>query len=127
MSGRKNVVVYTVCEDRSLGASFQLDPTWIKFLDNASFQINVTTTNSEGTFAIEVSNDYAVNEVTGSVTNAGVWTALNLGGTPRVEATDTQIIIDLNQLGFKAMRVAYTSTVAGTGTCSAYLTAKEIG
>jgi hypothetical protein len=125
---RKNVVVYTLVENQSLAASFNSPVTFIKYLDNASYQINITTTNSIGTFAVQVSNDYEVSEVTGAVSNPGNWVSLDLaGGVPFANAANDDIVINLTLLAFKAMRLAYTSTVAGTGTCDITLTAKQIG
>lgn len=125
---RKNTLIYTLAEGQSLAASFQTEPTIVLRLDNCSYQINVTTTDSEGTFAVEISNDYRVNETTGVVTNAGTWIPLNLaGGTPIVNAANDTIAISLNQLPFYAVRLAYTSSVAGTGTCDIFISDKQIG
>lgn len=113
----------------SLSTSFNSPATVVRYLDNCSYQINVTTTDSQGTFTVEVSNDYYVNEGNDSVVvNAGTWVALTLaGGTPTVAAADDTIVINLNQLPFYAIRLAYNSTVAGTGTASIYITDKQIG
>jgi hypothetical protein len=126
---RKNVVVHEIASAQSLAASFSTTPTIVKYYDNCSYQINITTSNSTGTFSVEVSNDYAVTEGGPEVvTNAGTWVALTLaGGTPAVAAANDTIMINLNQLPFYAMRLTYTSTVAGTGTCDVYITSKQIG
>lgn len=125
---RKNILKYPVLTDQSLAASFQSAATLVKYLDNCSYQVNVTTTDSEGTLAVQSSNDYEIDEVTGAVVNAGTWIDLPLaGGTPVVNAADTNILIDLNQLSFIAIRLSYTSSVAGTGVCSATLVCRQIG
>jgi hypothetical protein len=126
---RKNTVVYQLAKAQSLAASFSTTPTIVRYLDNCSYQINVTTSDSTGTFQVEVSNDYYVNEGNDSVVmNPGSWTALTLaGGTPFVAAADDTIVINLNQLPFYAVRIHYTSTVAGTGTCDIFVTDKQIG
>lgn len=112
----------------SLATSFTAPPTIVKFLDNCSYQINVSTTNSTGTFAVQVSNDYSVYEPSGEVMNAGNWISLTLaGGTPSVNATPDLIVINLNQLPFYAIRLAYTANVAGTGTATIYIVDKQIG
>ena len=112
----------------SLSSSFTSPATVVRFLDNCSVQINITTTDSTGTFAIQVSNDYYVNEGNDSVVeNAGNWTSLTLaGGTPFANAANDTIVISLNQLPYYAVRVAYTSTIAGTGTCTIFMTDKEL-
>lgn len=124
---RKNVLVTELVAAQSLAASFTTQPTIVKFLDNCSYQINVTTTNSTGTFAVQVSNDYAVSEPTDTVTNTGTWNALPIGGTPTVVAANDVITIDMNQLPFYAVRLAYTSTIAGTGHVAIYITDKTLG
>lgn len=126
---RKNVLVYQLASNQSLSTSFQSAPTIVRYLDNCSYQIDVTTTNSTGTFQVQVSNNYHVNEGNDSVvTNPGTWIPLTLaGGVPTVSGADDQIMINLNQLPFYAVRLAYLSTIAGTGTCSIYITDKAVG
>ncbi len=125
---RKNTLVYEVAASQSLATSFTTSPTVIRYLDNCSYQINVTTTNSTGTFAVQVSNDYYVNEGNdGVVVNPGTWTTLTLSGTPTVSGTNDNIVIDLHQLPYYGVRLAYTSTVAGTGTASIYMVDKMVG
>jgi len=124
---RKNVLQYQVANDKSLATSFVSDPTIIKFLDNCSYQINITTSDSSGTFAVEASNDYSYNQTTNSVINPGTWVAVDLeGGIPYAAGANDSILIDLNQLPFNAIRVKYTSSVAGTGTCDIFLNAKQL-
>lgn len=126
---RKNTLVTPLVLNQSLAATFHSNPTVVRNLDNCSYQINITTTDSQGTFAVEVSNDYYVNEGNDNVVqNAGTWVPLTLaGGTPSVAAANDTIVINLNQLPFYAVRLTYNSTVAGTGHCSIYITDKQIG
>lgn len=124
---RKNVVVHTLEQDKSLAASFVTEPTLVKFLDNVAYQINIATTNSIGTFAVEASVDYAVNEPTGAVTNPGNWTALPLGGSPAAAGANDTILINLNQLPFNAVRVSYTASTPGTGTCDVLIQCRQLG
>lgn len=115
----------------SLAASFNTPATVVRFLDNCSYQVNVVTTDSSGTFAVEMSNDYYVNPASGTIENAGNWIPLTLtsalGAVPTVAATSTNISINLNQLPFYAVRLAYTSGTAGTGTCVIFISDKVIG
>ena len=126
---RKNVLPYKLAIAQSLSASFNSAPTVIKNLDNISYQINLLTTNSIGTFAVQCSNDYEINSANdNAAVNPGTWVSLTLGGgTPFVNAANDSIIIDLNQLPYSAIRVAYTSSTPGTGTCDIYLLAKTVG
>lgn len=124
---RKNIVQYQVANDKPMSSSFTSDPTVIKYLDNCSYQINITTSDSTGTFVVQASNDYAGSDPVVAAANAGNWVDIPLeGGTPYAAAANDSILIDLNQLPFNAVRVKYTSSVAGTGTCDIVLMAKQL-
>lgn len=125
----KNTLVYQVAKGQSLATSFTSAPTIVRNMDNCSYQINITTSNSVGTFAVEVSNDYSLNVANDNApVNAGHWVALTLaGGTPFVSAANDNIVINLNQLPFFAVRLRYTSSTAGTGTADIFLTNKRLG
>lgn len=124
---RKDVLVHQLASAQSLAASFNSDPTVISYSDNIGYQINVTTTNSVGIFTVQASLDYA-KSITGAVLNSGTWVDLTLaGGVPSVAAANDQIIISLNQLPFVAVRLKYTSSVAGTGTAGLYIVSKQVG
>lgn len=125
---RKNILVYEVAAAHSLSASFQTAATVINYLDNCSYQINITTSDSIGTFSVQGSNDYQVSDPMGVIVNSGHWIDLTLGGgTPFANAANDNIIIDLNQLPFSAIRLTYTATTPGTGTCDIFLTCKQVG
>lgn len=125
---RKNIVVHRLVSAQSLAASFNSEVTVIRYLDNLSYQINITTSNSTGTFKVQGSNDYAVSEPGTQVTNSGTWVDLTLGGgTPSVAAANDSILINMNQLPFTAIRLVYTAGTAGTGTCAIYVVGKQIG
>lgn len=113
---------------QSLAASFLSPVTFIQHLDNCSYQINITTTNSIGTFKVQGSNDYTPNVVGNTVASSGTWVDLPLGGgTPNANAANDNIMIDLNQLPFNAIRLSYTAGTAGTGTCDMWLVCKQVG
>lgn len=125
---RKNTVNYQVASNQSLSSAFTSVPTEVITLDNLSYQINITTTDSVGTFAVQASDDYATYEPSGVVTNSGTWYNLPLGGgTPFANMANDTINIYLNQVAFKALRIAYTPSVAGTGVCNIFVTAKQLG
>lgn len=124
---RKNVVPYHLLRSQSLASSFTSPVTTVNYMDNISYEIDIITTDSVGSFAVEVSNSYQVDNTTGTVINAGTWAQLNLGGTPVVNATNDSIIINLNQIPYNAVRLSYTANTPGTGTCEAYLLARQIG
>jgi hypothetical protein len=133
---RKNVVVTQLYSNPlnptvpfSLSSAFTTPITVVRDLDNCSYQINTATTDSTGSFLVEVSNDYYVNPAAdGTVTNPGSWSSLTLaGGTPSVNAVNDTIVINLNQLPFYAVRLRYAPNVPGTGTATVFITHKQIG
>jgi len=128
MSNRKNVLKYQVASAQSLAANFSSPATMITYLDNCSYQINISTVNSTGTFIVEGSNDYQEREAVQNPHN-GNWVPIPLAGptaNPVAAGANDSILIDLNQLPFNAIRVSYTSTVAGTGTADIFLESKEL-
>jgi len=122
---RKNQLVYKVAEAQSLGASFITAPTLIKYLDNVAYQI-IQTGTPTGEFFVEASVDYAFDEVAQNVQNPGHWDALPLSTRLLLAGTPEDILVNLNQLPFTAIRVRYTRS-SGTGTADIYLTARQIG
>lgn len=126
---RKDVIKTPLVIGQSLASSFSAAPTIVSFLDNCSYQINITTTDSSGTFSIEGSNDYQPAN-TNLPINPGTWVALPLSGAtanPVAAGANDSILINLNQIPFSALRVSYSSSVAGTGTCDVYIMHKQIG
>jgi phosphatidate phosphatase APP1 len=123
---RKNVLEpVRLVSSQSLAANFTSAATIVDFLDNIAYQINITTTNSTGNFIIQASMDYVPsnNQV---AANAGNWVDLDLSGDPTVAAANDSILVSLNQVPFRAVRVKYVSTIAGTGTCDIYIQAKAV-
>lgn len=108
-------------------ASFISAPTIIKFLDNISYQINVTGAGSQGFFTVQASNDYQVDDPSNAVVNPGTWVDLQLSGIPSVAGINDSILISMNQMPFNAVRVAYTSTTAGAGECDIVMLSKQVG
>lgn len=126
---RKDVLKAQLLDDQSLAADFTSSPTIVSYLDNCSYQINITTSNSTGTFYVDGSNDYQPTNMGLSI-NAGNWVQLPLGGStanPTAAAANDSILINLNQIPFSAIRLRYVSTVAGTGTCDVFLMDKQLG
>lgn len=126
---RKLVLRDEIATAHSLSSSFTSTPTMIPYMDNCSYQINITTSNSTGTFAVQASDDYMqqTQDVKG---NAGNWIDLPLAGptaNPVAAGANDTILIDLNQVPFNALRISYTSSVAGTGTADIWLLNKSLG
>lgn len=124
----KNALKYKVASSQSLSSTFTSSPTDIRYLDNCSYQINITTSNSTGSFSIQGSNDFEPSpQNAGLPVNPGNWADLPLSGTPTVAASNDVIVIDLNQLSLNGIRLHYTSTVAGTGLADIWLVSKRLG
>jgi hypothetical protein len=123
---RKDTIRFPLFLGQSLAADFFSPVTLIQWMDNFGYQINVTTVDSAGTFAVQVSNDYQLGEG-GVVQNPGNWTPLTLSvGTPTVAAGNENIVISLTQLPYGAIRLMYTATTAGTGTADCYIIVKQL-
>lgn len=125
---RKNVNRYRLVSSQSLSSSFNSAPTMITYMDNCSYQINITTTNSIGTFSVQASNDHQDQQGVQQPL-AGNWVDLPLSGAtaaPVANAANDNIIINLNQLPFNAIRLVYTSTTPGTGTADIWVEEKMI-
>lgn len=105
---------------KSMAASFTSGVISVQFLDNIMLQI-VSTGTPAGTFAVQVSSDYDVN----SNPNTSNWVALPLSGTPTLSGSGDIIDIAMNQVPSPYMRLVYTRS-SGTGTCNAWVSAKEV-
>ena len=126
---RKNILATTAVEtSKSMAASFNGTPTIIDYMDGCAYQINVTTTDSVGTFTIQGSLDYVPANSAGAQPNSGNWADLSLGGDLlTVAAANDVMLIKLDMVPFHALRVVYTSSVAGTGTCTILMQNKNLG
>jgi hypothetical protein len=119
---RKLVLAPVILEpNKSLAANFITAPTIIDFQDNIAYQINIITSNSTGTFTVQASLDYDQRLGTGNFAD------LTLNAIPTVAAANDTFLINLNQLPFRAIRLSYSSTIAGTGTCKIIIMAKVVG
>lgn len=112
--------------NQPLSSSFTSIPTNFKTTDNVAYQINVTTTDSTGSIAIEGSIDYVKADPLNGPGVAGHWTPLTLSGFPSVNGTNDTILININECPYQSLRVSYTSVTAGTGTCNIFVMAKGL-
>lgn len=117
---RKNVVNYEVLNEEVVdGYGVTSDATNIAFLDNSSYQLSWTG-DLEGTFAVEASNNYD------PIKNTGSFEAVTFNPPlGEAEGTEGSYLIDLNQLPFKWVRLAFTRT-DGEGNVTAVFNAKMI-
>lgn len=127
MSRKLVLLPVAIATNQSLATAFTTTPTVLSYQDNVAYQINVTTTNSTGTFTVQASMDYEAGVNGSGPPVAGNWVDLTLDGVPTVAAANDTIAISLNQVPFKALRIAYTPTVAGTGTCNILIMARTVG
>lgn len=102
-------------------------PVKIQFLDVVSMQLVFTDTPT-GTFEVQASLDYSVNDA-GEVTNAGTWVTVPVqdetGSSPAATGSADQLMINMTQLAFPFIRLHYTAT-SGTGTLDVLASGKEI-
>lgn len=131
---RKNVLApVKIATAQSLASSFNSSPTIISYEDNIVYNIKVTTSDSTGTFKLQCSPDYVPSAAPTQSSSAatGTWYDLAMSGdnlgVPTVNAANDSMTLKLTQVSFKAIRLAYTSSVAGTGTCDIYITANTVG
>jgi hypothetical protein len=102
-----------IASSQSLAANFNTASTTVPFQDNLSYHINITTTNSIGTFNLQGSDD--------NVNFA------DTGNTIAVNAANDTGLISINQWPFKYIRLRYTASTAGTGTCNILFHARTVG
>lgn len=112
-TGAAQAVAMNTATPISLAASFVTAPSTINFQDSVAYQMNITTTDSVGTFTMQVSLDG---------TN---FADLALAGA--VAAANDVSVINANQLPFTQVRLSYTATTPGTGTAVILFTAKTLG
>lgn len=100
----------------------------VTYMDNCAYQINITTSDSTGTFKVQASVDHQDQNAV-QQPNTGNWVDLPLGGattSPVVAAANDVIIINLNQLPFNAIRLTYTAGTAGTGVVDIWVEEKML-
>jgi hypothetical protein len=111
-----------------MAASFTTTPTMITYGDNYAYQIDITTSDSTGEFKVQGSVNYQAQQGVQEPED-GAWVDLPLGGpttNPEAAGANDNIIINLNQLPFNAIRLVYTPDTAGTGTCDVWVMGKML-
>ncbi len=116
MSSRKNSHNYRFWTTQAITASVNSSSINIKYLDNLGIQLIVTTTGNNGQFSIAVSNDN-VN-----------WKTLTLSPSiPVLASANTNIFVNLQQVGAEWLRVVFTEGATKTnGTVEGYAVMKEL-
>lgn len=121
---RKNILKFqNITSGNMASASITSTVSNIQHLDNIGIQLQWTGV-PVGTFAIQVSADYA-QDIEGNVTNTGTWTTLTLGPGISAAGSADNAYVDLNQLSSPWIRVVYTKT-SGTGTLNGYIVGKMV-
>lgn len=118
MSGRKNIITpYKILDGQSLAAAFESPPVDIAWQDNVAVEIVTSgvTTNS-GQFSIQVT-------ISGST-----WQDVTLSPSiPALNNANDTIVCNLNQLPFKAFRIAFTGPGGGAnGSATAWIMSKAV-
>lgn len=135
MSGRKNNLrKFPIFTNGAMASTNVLTSpvTCIQWLDNIGVQLQWSA-SPVGTFQVQVSADYAQDEV-GNVTNAGTWVSILLNylvaGAMTTAITvptsvGSPIYLDLNQLSAPWIRTVYTNA-SSTGTLQGFITGKML-
>lgn len=116
---KSTLVPVKIAAAQSMAANFSTAPTDIRYQDNITYQVNVTSGTGIGVMDVEVSSDY--NPLT---SNAGNWTALGVAYRAVIDGTGVGVF-DLNQLGPCYSRLTYTRT-SGTGAMDIYVSGKQV-
>jgi hypothetical protein len=118
---QKNYIHYQVLTNGVMTGTATLTSqiTEIRGFDNISYEADFTGTPT-GTFSVQVSNSYD------PVTNPNAtFVILPLSPTPVASGSSGVVGIDINQSGFKWIKLVYTNT-SGSGTLNAYVSGKAI-
>jgi hypothetical protein len=102
-----------------LSADYTSVATDIRYQDNITYQVNVTTGAPIGVLDVEVSTDY--NPITH---NSGTWTPLGTAYRAVINGTGAGMFA-LNQLEPIYSRLKYTRT-SGTGLMDIYISGKQV-
>lgn len=122
---RKNTLKsYVLLNAQSTASSFDTysNPTNIDYLDNVGIQV-VWTGTTVGVLEVYGSNDDANAQQGKYPTN---WSKFEFGATINVDATNSDLLIHMNQVPYSWIALKYTAT-SGTGTMTAKLPVKMVG
>lgn len=114
-----NLQPSVVFEEASVSASKTSDATEVLNKDNLTYQLLWTGTLA-GTFDIQVSSNYDPNKP-----SLASWDSLPLTSVPTAAGSPDSWTVDLNQLGSKWVRCAFTR-VSGTGNLKMIISGKAI-
>lgn len=93
----------------------------LRALDNFSVHVKWTSGNAIGVIAVEASNNYVAQPLSGSF--AAV--AADSGAITQPASNSGEAIYNYSNRGYSYIRVTYTRT-SGTGTLNVWVTTKEI-
>ena len=95
----------------SLADDFTTLPTNVMYQDVVCYQINVDTSDSEGTFYVQISEDYSPRDGSGSFVDMGI--------AGLAEGTDDTIICEIDPGGRAFIRLRYESDSLNASTITA--------
>lgn len=119
---RKSVKTKRLLSSQSLADDFTSDWINISYLDNVGFLISTSNvSDNTGEFSVEV-------RMVDDVNNESDPATLTLDATPALNDTDTQFLLNLNQVPANQIRLKFTAA-GGTpdGTCDVYVHTKTVG
>lgn len=117
----KNVLErYRSVDAADVSAQIISPVTSIKFLDNVLIEL-LFSGAPEGSFYVEVSNDYNPNTNT-----AGTWIPLDFQASDVLVSGAIDIMAEINQTPAPSMRVRWEPTLGSTGALTIWISAKEV-
>jgi hypothetical protein len=122
---RKNTHRYTAFKNQDASSNFdnKNNPTDVQFLDNIGIQIVWTGATLLGQIKILTSNDDAAPSKGIAVQN---WSELDFGNSIVIDNTNSDIIVNINQVPFKWLALQWVRT-SGTGSITVQFTSKMVG
>ena len=106
-----------VVMDGDLDGSFSSDPISIHDYNDCGVQIKVVTTDNEGQFNIEVTNDPS---------DDNMWDVIDFDPViPPLAAADLLLTLSMVDVPFTHIRVVYSETAPGTGSVKIIAFGKE--
>lgn len=123
MSSRPLIKPFQVITNGDMSGSITSEVTIVDNLSAISYDISWSGATPTGTIQVQVSDTYKENANGTGVLVAGNWNSLPLSSTPSISGNTGNGAIDIQILGFYAIRLIYTAS-GGTGTMQATLAAK---
>lgn len=121
---RKNIARKKIASGVSLATAFQSELSNVQWLDNVGYIIETSgVTDNTGTFSVQVRNT-----TSDDPNEQSQWANLTLTAVPTLANANAVFAINLNQLPFSEVRVAFTPAgITPDGTVTIWASIKQVG